>query len=165
MAMAHMKNKFRATTNLWLFFSTPAGAVSTGPNITSFCSKENGHTKCSGFGKANLAGILPSQPKKNLEHTPHASKTPNGRRHGAKHPPNDHWLAVGRISFWRSRLRAYFFRDTFGGKITETLSVPWTHLWWPTSNNIAILKWAIHLLGEFPSTSRLHASCQITLEN
>lgn len=29
MAMAHMKNKFRATTNPWLFFSTPAGAVST----------------------------------------------------------------------------------------------------------------------------------------
>ena len=87
-----------------------------GPNTTSFCSKENGHTKCSGFGKANLAGMLPSKPKKNLEHTPHASKTPNGRRHGAKHPPNDHWLAVGRISFWRSRLRAYFFRDTFGGK-------------------------------------------------
>jgi len=73
-----------------IFFNACGGSEHPTAQTLRTFAKENGHTKCSGFGKANLGGILPSQPKENLEHTPHASKTPNGRRHGAKHPPNDH---------------------------------------------------------------------------
>ena len=152
MAMAHMKNKFRATTNLWLFFSTPAWAVRAQrpKHYELLLEGKWSHQIQVALARQTWPECYQVSQKKNpWTHTPciqNTQRAPAWRKTPPKRPLIGRWPDF----FLAFKAAGILFSWHLWRKITETLSVPWTSLWWPTSNSIAILKWAISSSGRIP---------------